>query len=167
MLFILQRTLLFIIVILLIACQSSSTSDNTSSNCGNDADARCQSSLLLHVPSPEWQDQIIYFAMLERFADGDSENNDQGANEYDPNKESHYSGGDIKGVIQQLDYIQNLGATAVWTTPQVANQWWDPLSNYSGYHGYWARDFKKVDEHYGTLEDINSYPVDYIKKACI
>jgi len=38
----------------------------------------------LHVPSPEWQDQIIYFLMTDRFADGDPDNNDMGAGEYDP-----------------------------------------------------------------------------------
>lgn len=134
---------------LLVACQESAKQSVQVKTCVSN----CQDELLLHVPSPDWQDQIIYFTMLDRFADGDPSNNDQGANEYDPSKESHYSGGDLKGVINHLDYIQNLGATALWTTPQVANQWWDPWHNYSGYHGYWARDFKSVDEHYGTLED--------------
>ena len=107
---------------------------------------------LLHVPSPEWQDQVVYFLMTDRFADGDSSNNDQGANEYDPSKESHYSGGDIQGIINHLDYIQNLGATSVWATPLVANQWWSQAGNYGGYHGYWATDFSEIDAHVGTLE---------------
>ncbi len=111
-----------------------------------------QSELLLHVPSPEWQDQIIYFLMTDRFADGDPSNNVQGANEYDPSLESKYSGGDLQGVIDNLDYIKNLGATAVWTTPVVANQWWSNHGNYGGYHGYWATDFSQVDAHNGTLE---------------
>lgn len=109
--------------------------------------------LRLHVPSPDWRDQIVYFLMIDRFADGDPTNNDQGIGVYDPTKESHYSGGDLKGILTQIDYIQNLGATAVWTTPHVANQWWDPQVNYTGYHGYWARDFTAVDEHYGDLAD--------------
>ena len=111
---------------------------------------------LLHVPSPQWQDQIIYFLMTDRFNDGDPTNNDMGRGEYDPSKESHYNGGDIPGITQKIDYIQDLGATAVWLTPPVANQWWSSDSEYSGYHGYWARDFKKVDEHYGTLEDYKA-----------
>ena len=81
------------------------------------------SELLLHVPSPEWQDQVIYFLMTDRFNDGDPTNNDQGLGEFDPAKSSHFSGGDLQGVIDQLDYIQNMGMTAVWTTPWVANQW--------------------------------------------
>lgn len=115
-------------------------------------DTSTESELLLHVPSPEWQDQIIYFLITDRFADGNPNNNDQGANEYNPNKESHYSGGDLQGVINQLDYIQNLGATAVWTTPVVANQWWTTAANYGGYHGYWAIDFSNVDAHMGTMD---------------
>lgn len=116
-------------------------------------DAACNKLLSLQVASPEWQDQIIYFILVDRFFDGDPSNNDQGAGEYAPKKDGHYSGGDIKGITQKLDYLQTLGATAVWTTPVVANMWWDPRVNYGGYHGYWARDFKSVDEHYGTLAD--------------
>ncbi|TYK66295.1 alpha-amylase family glycosyl hydrolase [Colwellia echini] len=107
----------------------------------------------LHVPSPQWQDQIIYLLMIDRFNDGNKENSDQGAGVYELGAKDKYNGGDLQGVIDKLDYIQQLGATAVWTTPQVANQWWDPIAEFWGYHGYWARDFTRVDEHYGDLED--------------
>jgi glycosidase len=150
---VLQITSFLTVFTTLIGCQPSSHSVPQTEECNEQAKASCQSPLLLHVPSPEWQDQIIYFLMIDRFADGEPNNNEQGAGVYDPSRESHYSGGDLKGVVNNLDYIRNLGATALWTTPHVANQWWDPLANYSGYHGYWARDFKSVDEHYGTLED--------------
>ena len=107
--------------------------------------------LKLHVPSPDWRDQIIYFLMTDRFEDGNPQNNDQGAGEYDPQKGSRYSGGDLAGVQKRLDYIQGLGATSVWITPPVANQWWN--GTYGGYHGYWASDFKRVDPHVGNLKD--------------
>lgn len=109
-----------------------------------------------HVPSPDWRDQIIYFLMIDRFNDGDNANNDQGTGEYDPSSEKKFSGGDLAGVEQKIDYIQGLGATAVWTTPPVANQWWDPAQNYGGYHGYWARDLQKVDEHFGDLKSYQA-----------
>ena len=108
---------------------------------------------LRHLASPDWRDQIIYFAMIDRFADGDPGNNHQGAGEYDPSRNSHYSGGDLAGLQDHLDYIDELGATALWITPPVANQWWSPGRQYTGYHGYWAEDFKSVDRHYGTLGD--------------
>lgn len=106
--------------------------------------------------TPDWRDQVIYFLMIDRFADGNPSNNDQGAAEFDPKDGRKFSGGDLAGVSRQLDYIQGLGATAVWMTPPVANQWWDAKVSYGGYHGYWARDFKAVDAHFGTLEDYRA-----------
>lgn len=116
-------------------------------------DVECNKVLRLQVASPEWQDQIIYFVLVDRFFDGNPDNNDQGVGVYAPKVDGHFSGGDIQGISQKLDYIQNLGATALWTTPVVANMWWDPRVNYGGYHGYWARDFKNVDEHFGDMAD--------------
>ncbi|NDF78705.1 MAG: hypothetical protein EB128_04290 [Betaproteobacteria bacterium] len=110
--------------------------------------------LKLHVPSPDWRDQIIYFLMTDRFEDGNPHNNNQGAGEFNPQKESHYSGGDLAGVKKRLDYIQGLGATAVWITPPVANQWWN--GEYGGYHGYWASHFKRLDPHVGTLKEYQA-----------
>ncbi|MGC3996490.1 MAG: alpha-amylase family glycosyl hydrolase [Anaeromyxobacter sp.] len=110
----------------------------------------------LHVASPEWQDQIVYFVMTDRFDDGNTGNDDQGAGEFDRTSNAKYSGGDLAGVKNRLDYIKGLGATAVWITPPVANQWWDPHVNYGGYHGYWARDFMSVDKHMGSLDDYKA-----------
>ncbi len=106
----------------------------------------------LHVPSPTWEEQVVYFVMTDRFANGDPTNDDQKKGEFDPADINKYSGGDLQGIIDKLDYIQGLGATAVWITPPVANMWWDPLQQSGGYHGYWARNLKKVDEHLGTLD---------------
>lgn len=111
------------------------------------------SALKLHVPSPDWRDQIIYFVMTDRFNDGDPGNNDQGAGEFEAGNNSKYNGGDLRGIEQKIDYIRGLGATALWITPPVANQWWDPQHQYSGYHGYWAENFKAVDRHVGNLDD--------------
>jgi glycosidase len=110
----------------------------------------------LHVPSPDWRDQVIYFVMTDRFEDGDPSNNDQGKGEFDPAQRGRFSGGDLKGVEKRLDYIQGLGATSVWVTPPVENQWLDPATGYGGYHGYWASDFKAIDRHLGSLKDYQN-----------
>ncbi len=121
------------------------------SGCGSDETTPVDTGS--HVASPpDWQDQIIYFLMIDRFNDGDSALNDQGQNEFDPTSDKKFSGGDLVGVSDKLSYIETLGATSIWITPPVANQWWDAEQNYGGYHGYWARDFQKVDEHFGDLE---------------
>jgi glycosidase len=104
----------------------------------------------------DWRDQVIYFAMIDRFDDGDPRNDDQHAGEFDPRDGAHYSGGDLRGLARRLDYIHGLGATALWITPPVAHQWWNTRANYGGYHGYWADDFSKVDPHFGTLADYRA-----------
>ena len=114
----------------MLACLAGAGAAPASAQTGAGDDA-----LALHVPSPDWRDQIVYFVMIDRFADGDPGNNDQGAGEYDPADNTKYSGGDLAGVAARLDYIQGLGATSVWITPPVANRWWDPQARYGGYHG--------------------------------
>ncbi|HEX4858717.1 MAG TPA: alpha-amylase family glycosyl hydrolase, partial [Usitatibacteraceae bacterium] len=108
---------------------------------------------MLHVPSPDWRDQVIYFLMTDRFDDGEPGNNDQGAGEFAAGEAEKYNGGDLRGIERRIDYIKGLGATAIWITPPVANQWRAPHSDITGYHGYWAEHFKKVDPHLGTLAD--------------
>jgi len=88
---------------------------------------------------------VIYFVMTDRFYDGDTSNDEY--IDVDKNNPTAYHGGDLQGIIQKLDYIESLGVTAIWITPVVDNQT-------RGYHGYWATDFYKVDEHLGTLEDM-------------
>src|SRR5450631_1062157 len=61
---------------------------------------------LLHVPSPAWEEQVVYFIFTDRFSDGDPTNNDQHGGEYDPANYDKYSGGDLQGIINKLDYIQ-------------------------------------------------------------
>lgn len=115
-----------------------------------------QPDVSVHKSSPEnnWADEIIYMVMLDRFNDGDKSNNDLGFNEYG-NVEELYNGGDFKGISDRLDYIKNLGATAVWITPPVKNQYHD--GNHAGYHGYWASDFLDTDPHYGSIEDYRKF----------
>lgn len=92
-------------------------------------------------------DDLIYFIMIDRFSDGDTTNNN--FEDYSDNKSDlkSYLGGDLRGVINQLDYIKTQGATAIWLTPIVKNE---PY----GYHGYWTSDFESVDPHFGDLETL-------------
>ncbi|WP_409299325.1 alpha-amylase family glycosyl hydrolase [Peribacillus sp. SCS-26] len=81
--------------------------------------------------------------MVDRFKNGDTKN-DFKVNVNDPKA---YNGGDFKGVIQELDYIKDMGFTAIWLTPIFDN-------DEKGYHGYWIRDFYKTEEHFGTLDEF-------------
>jgi len=93
---------------------------------------------------------VMYLIMPDRFANGDEKNDStpnliEKANRNLPNGRH---GGDLRGIINNLDYIQNLGATAVWLTP--VNE--DNEKVYS-YHGYAQTDLYKIDERYGTNEE--------------
>ncbi len=117
--------------------------------------------------SENWQDQIIYFILTDRFFNGDTGNDrtagltDSNGTPYDESKvlvgqpASGYNGGDIEGIRQKLQYIKDLGFTAIWLTPPIKCQVAE--SNYHGYHGYWASDFTKVDPHMGTLEQYQKF----------
>ena len=103
------------------------------------------------------QDEVIYFLLPDRFANGDSSNDHGGyaperlKSGFDPSDTDFYHGGDLAGVTQRLDYIQGLGATAVWLAPVFKNKPVQTHGNYTGaaHHGYWITDFTAVDPHFG------------------
>ena len=105
-------------------------------------------------------DQNFYFLMADRFANGDT-SNDQGglgsdpmASGFDPTNAGFYQGGDLKGVTAKLDYIQGLGTTAIWLTPSFTNKAVQVEDQSAGYHGYWITDFTHIDPHLGTNDDL-------------
>lgn len=115
-------------------------------------------------------DDVIYFLMPDRFADGDPTNNDPTKSKglYDRKKGRHYHGGDLQGVIDKLGYLKNLGATAIWTTPIYDNadradtlEVYPGMPETTGYHGYGAVDFYGVDEHLGDMAKLK----EFVKKA--
>ena len=107
-------------------------------------------------------DDVLYLVMTDRFADGDSSNNDppRSSGLYDRENKFYYHGGDLQGVIDHLSYFQELGITAIWLTPWYDN--YDQLNQIelkegkpsTGFHGYNPQDFYGVEEHFGTLEKL-------------
>ncbi len=108
------------------------------------------------------EDEIIYFVLPDRFDNGDPANDrggmkgDRLTHGYDPTAKGFYHGGDLKGLIRRLDYIQGMGATAIWVGPIFRNK---PVQGpkgqeSAGYHGYWITDFTHVDPHFGTDADF-------------
>lgn len=101
---------------------------------------------------------VMYLIMPDRFADGDTTND--GLNAKDTanseaaiaqRKDPHgWHGGDLRGILQHLDYLQHLGITTLWITPVYQNH------DAGSYHGYGATDMYAVDEHYGSLRDLKA-----------
>jgi glycosidase len=111
------------------------------------------------------QDEIVYFVLPDRFENADAKNDNGGIkggrlkDGYDPTHKGFYHGGDLKGLTKRLDYIQGLGATAIWLTPIFKNKavQGDPGQESSAYHGYWITDFTRVDPHLGTDADFKAF----------
>ncbi|WP_078550663.1 alpha-amylase family glycosyl hydrolase [Litchfieldia alkalitelluris] len=104
----------------------------------------------------DWDEARIYFMLTDRFENGDLTNDDPNGANYDTTHPETYHGGDFQGIINRLDYLEDLGINTIWITPIVDNIEWDLRhdkdGNQFGYHGYWADDFTSLDEHLGDLE---------------
>lgn len=88
---------------------------------------------------------VLYLIMPDRFADGDTANDPQ------PGERAlvrGWHGGDLKGIEQHIDYLHELGVTAVWLTPVLSNAGMN-----ESYHGYAATDLYAIDPHFGAVAD--------------
>jgi len=104
-------------------------------------------------------DDVIYLIMIDRFADGDPANNapkDSPPEANDRNNPRSFHGGDLRGIINQLPYLKDLGVTALWLTPWYDN--WNgvnrcdkPWCPNTYYHGYHAIDYYAVEDRFGDM----------------
>ncbi len=100
---------------------------------------------------------VLYLIMPDRFADGDPSNNvvpglknKAEVNREDPNMRH---GGDIAGIMNHLDYIDDLGVTAVWVNPVLEN---DMPGKSGSYHGYATTDYYAIDPRFGSNEEYSA-----------
>ncbi len=108
---------------------------------------------------------MIYLIMPDRFENGDRSNDrglrsgDRSRTGFDLTHKGFYHGGDLKGLMSRLDYIEQLGATAIWLTPVFTNKavQGQGESMSAGYHGYWGTNFLEVDPHLGTRQDYKAF----------
>jgi glycosidase len=105
------------------------------------------------APQSSWEEAILYFVIVDRFANGDRANDVA----VDPAQKGYFHGGDLAGLRGRLDDLAELGVTALWLTPLVQNI---PgfvagagFRDY-GYHGYWADDFTRLDRRFGSEQEL-------------
>ena len=93
-------------------------------------------------------EDIMYLIFADRFCDGNSLNNTIGdsLDHFTSSDLDGRKGGDIEGIISKLDYLKELGVTAIWITPMLENNMW------MSYHGYAATDLYKIDPRFGSNE---------------
>jgi len=111
----------------------------------------------------DWDEAVIYFAVTDRFYDGNTANNTL-VDAADTTDGSRYHGGDLAGLTAKIDYLYDLGINTIWLTPIVDNidqnvrdaeDNTDGQESY-GYHGYWASDFEALNPHLGTEAELKA-----------
>lgn len=108
----------------------------------------------------DWKGANIYFLLTDRFNNGDITNDIN----FDRTEETGvlrgFEGGDIKGITQKINegYFTDLGINAIWMTPiveQIHSATDEGTGKTYGYHGYWTKDWTKIDPNFGTKEDLH------------
>ncbi|WP_439585618.1 alpha-amylase family glycosyl hydrolase [Dyadobacter bucti] len=106
----------------------------------------------------EWREEFIYFLLIDRFHDDlertpeDKPNRQTGFGNAD--QLQRICGGTLSGITRHLDYIRDLGCTALWLSPVFQN-------NAFSYHGYAVENYLEVDRRFGTKKDL----ADLVEKA--
>ncbi len=113
---------------------------------------------LLFEQEAEFRKDTIYFIVIDRFFNGNPENDGVSKKGlYDPTHRrwGHYWGGDLEGIIDKADYLKAIGITAVWLSP-LFEQVDDIEHGHGPMHGYWTRDFKRINPHFVKLGESTS-----------
>lgn len=111
-------------------------------------------------PARGWADEVLYFVLVDRFADGDPGNN-RGVDRRNP---GGWHGGDLKGLKDRLDELQDLGVTALWINPVQLQQARGMPAGAPGassfvheaFHGYWIADFTQMEPRFGSEADLKA-----------
>jgi len=160
-----MRILLTICSFITINIAVSTTALSADLSQGLSQDKTAKASKLTPYQQRDFQDEVFYFVLPDRFYNGD-ESNDLGAAAGDKKRalsrggldKTHkgmYHGGDLAGLTKKLSYLDNMGITAIWLTPVLRNQ--AMQAGTSGYHGYWILDFTEIDPHLGSNEDLKHF----------
>ena len=113
-----------------------------------------------------WEGANLYFLLVDRFNNGDKANDVNFGRTKKTGKLRGFEGGDIKGITQKIEegYFDKLGVNAIWFTP-IVEQIHDGVDEGTGmsygFHGYWARDWTRLDPNFGTKQDLK----DLVEKA--
>jgi len=111
----------------------------------------------------KWQDATIYSLMIDRFANGNIEN-DRPVNHPELDRRANFQGGDFAGLTKIIEsgYFNDIGINTLWISPvnQTTDKAWreypEPHRYYTGYHGYWSVSPKKTEPRFGSLEQLQN-----------
>lgn len=113
----------------------------------------------------EFRQEVIYFIIVDRFCDGTSDSEERAGYWDRGDKEGlldktwmewgKYWGGNLQGIIDRIDYLKGLGVTAVWLSP-LFEQVDDIQFDRAPMHGYWTKDFKRINKRFIRKDDSAS-----------
>lgn len=108
-----------------------------------------------------WEGANLYFLLTDRFNNGDTSNDINFDRTEETGKLRGFKGGDIKGVTQKIKegYFTDLGVNAIWMTPiveQIHGGTDEGTGVSYGFHGYWTKDWTRIDPNFGTKEDLHA-----------
>jgi glycosidase len=109
----------------------------------------------------DWEASVFYFLMVDRFNNGNPEN-DKIVDDPEILPKANYFGGDISGVIQKINdgYFKEIGINTIWLSPITQNPlgayglWPTPRTKFSGYHGYWPVSSTDIDFRFGNETEL-------------
>lgn len=107
-----------------------------------------------------WEGANLYFLLTDRFNNGDTSNDVNFDRSKETGKLRGFEGGDLKGITQKVKegYFSDLGINAIWMTPiveQIHGGTDEGTGITYGFHGYWTKDWTKIDPNFGTKEDLH------------
>lgn len=108
---------------------------------------------------PFWKNATVYFMLTDRFNNGDPQNDTSLERKRDGALLRDFMGGDLKGITHKIEdgYFDKLGVNAIWMTPvteQIHGFTDDEWGKSYAYHGYWPKDWTRVDPNFGTEADF-------------
>jgi VCBS repeat-containing protein len=109
----------------------------------------------------EFRDEVIYWAMTDRFFNGDPANDngngDREGDTADPDNPRGWHGGDFAGIKAKIEegYFQAMGFTAIWISPVVYQVPAIDSGDFASYHGYWLENYDDPEPHFGSWQELN------------
>lgn len=148
-----KRLIAITVIVLMLSCKNESKVTETAENAKY---AMLESSEQPFI----WDGANLYFLLTDRFNNGDTSNDINFERTKTTGKLRGFEGGDIKGITQKVKegYFTDLGINAIWMTPiveQIHGATDEGTGATYGYHGYWAKDWTKIDPNFGTKEDLH------------
>ena len=150
---IITKSCLLLVLLCLLACKNTPESTKESKDKNN------------QLPSDDlpfvWEGANVYFMLTDRFNNGDESNDLVLDRTKETGKLRGFEGGDIKGITQKIKegYFKDLGVNAIWFTPvveQIHGSTNEGTGNTYAFHGYWAKDWTKIDPNFGTYDDLKN-----------